>query len=203
VEYLWKTLQKFNSVVLQNVIMGKQLKVDKTAFDNVLRKLANSQPVKKSEVKIEKCPLQQRFSPINMRRSCCSQETLDPCWARGVGADGWHRHKPRCPIRASSASGDFFLLYRAGGKLRKNSFRVSDLLRKCLAFLTMKTAFWYHIVDNLPIVGHSGSGIAPGLFDNSKTVPSFRFQDAGRESARSRSWEGIPSNPPPHADFRQ
>jgi len=34
--------------------MGKSLKVDKTAFDNVLRKLANSQPVKKSEVKIEK-----------------------------------------------------------------------------------------------------------------------------------------------------
>ena len=35
--------------------MGKQsLKVDKTKFDNLLRKIAGSGPVKKSEVKIEK-----------------------------------------------------------------------------------------------------------------------------------------------------
>jgi len=34
--------------------MKKSLKVDKSAFDNVLRKLAHSEPVKKSEVKTEK-----------------------------------------------------------------------------------------------------------------------------------------------------
>ena len=34
--------------------MAKSLKVDKEAFDNVLRKLAHSGPVKKSEVKTEK-----------------------------------------------------------------------------------------------------------------------------------------------------
>ncbi len=34
--------------------MAKELKVDKDRFDDVLRRIANSAPVKKSEVKTEK-----------------------------------------------------------------------------------------------------------------------------------------------------
>jgi len=44
-------------------VMAKPLKVDKAAFDDVLRKLANSGPVKKSDVKTEKTKPAKIISP--------------------------------------------------------------------------------------------------------------------------------------------
>jgi len=43
--------------------VAKRLKVDKAAFDDVLRKLAHSGPVKKSEVKTEKTKPAKIISP--------------------------------------------------------------------------------------------------------------------------------------------
>jgi len=70
-----------------------------------------------------------------------------------------------------------------------------------VGFLNHENSIWYHIVDNLPIVGHSGSGIALGLFDKFENkFPVSGLRRTGRESGVP---ESIPSNPPLHADFRQ
>ncbi len=47
--------------------MAKPLKVDKAAFDAVLRKLAHSAPVKKSEVKTEKTKPAKIIKPSRSR----------------------------------------------------------------------------------------------------------------------------------------